>query len=221
MLELVPLHVMLGRAGFIPHLVLLMLFAPALGLGVWASKSDVGVFVATAVAAIVTAIGCAFIGGIQVNKSRAVAWLSAALGLWIAFVPIVTSELFERFVGLVGVTYGPRVDAVVVLVLAVFSGAFAFGAFLAALSALGLESTQAMTALGHPGFKHFVRMRVRRDGSRVDAWTIGLQDPLAKDAKAVLVDRWSWDAQAPGSPRPPRSPRAHGADGAPAAAVEE
>lgn len=233
MLTFVPLHVMLGRAGFIPHLVLLMLFAPALGLGLWASKSDLGLFVATAVAAVVSAIGCAFIGGIQVNKSRAVAGLSAALGLWIAFVPIVTSELFERFVGLVGVTYGPRVDAVVVLLLAVFSGAFAFGAFLAALSALGLESTQAMTALGHPGFKHFVRMRVRRDGSRVDAWTIGLLDPLAKDAKAVLVDRWSWDARASGVSGAPGergasgasgesgAPGVSGADDAPGAASEE
>ncbi len=222
MLSFVPVHVMMGRAGFIPHLVLLLLFAPALGLGLWASKTDVGVFVATALAAVVTAIGCAFIGGIQVNKSRAVAALSAALGLWIAFVPIVTSELFELFVGLVGVRYGPRVDAALVLVIAVLSGAFAFGAFLAALSALGLESTQAMTALGHPGFKHFVRMRVRRDGSRVDAWTIGLQDPLARAAKAVLVDRWSWDARtAPTSDAAGAHAETAGAPAPPAPPAEE
>ena len=201
MLRYVPLHVMLGRAGFIPHLLLLLLFAPVLGVGLWASPTDVGVFVANALAAIVTAIGCAFLGGIQLNRSRAVAALSAALGLWIAFVPIVTSELFERFLALAGVTYGPRIDALIVLLLAVFSGAFAFGAFLAALSALGLESTQAMTALAHPGFKHFVRMRVRRDGSRVDAWTIGLRDPLAQSEQPVLVDRWSWKPEP--APRQP------------------
>jgi hypothetical protein len=40
-------------------------------------------------------------------------------------------------------------------------------------------------------------MRVRRDGSRVDAWVIGLVDPLAPGARPVLVDRWSWEPWPP------------------------
>jgi hypothetical protein len=195
MLRHVPLHVMLGRAGFIPHVVMLILFAPALGLGLWAFRTDAGVFAATALAAIVVAAFAAFSGPHQVNRSKVVFVLAAALGVWLALVPIVTSELFEIVAGFLGVHYGPTIDAALVLLIAVFSGAFAFGAFFAALSALGLENTQAMTALGHPGFKHFVRMRVRRDGSRVDAWVIGLVDPLAPGAVPVLADRWSWEAR--------------------------
>ncbi len=80
-----------------------------------------------------------------------------------------------------------------VLLVAVPLAPFTLGVLLSTLSALGLESTLAITALAHPGFKHFVRMRVRRDGSRVDAWVIGLTDPLARDAKPVLVDSWSWE----------------------------
>ena len=65
---------------------------------------------------------------------------------------------------------------------AVFYGAFVFGAFLALLTLFGLEETQAFTALDHPGFKHFLRLRVRRDGSAVDFWCLGLTDPLSSIA---------------------------------------
>ncbi len=75
---------------------------------------------------------------------------------------------------------------------AVFYGAFVFGVFLAILTLLGLEETQAFTALDHPGFKHFVRLRVRRDGSAVDYWCLGLTDPLARDAKPELIDAGSF-----------------------------
>jgi hypothetical protein len=70
----------------------------------------------------------------------------------------------------------------------VFGGAWVFGLYLAALARFGLNNDQAFAALGHPGYKHFVRLRVRRDGSRVDAWVIGLVDPLG-DSTPVLVDR--------------------------------
>jgi hypothetical protein len=197
LLWFVPLHVMVGRAGFIPHALLLGLFAPAVGLGLWASrKSDAGVFAATTIVAAVIGFGAASLGGHQVNRRRTVLVLSAALGLWLAFVPIFTSELIERALGLLGITSGPILGAAFVLFVAVLSGTFAIGAYLVALTALGLENTQALTALGHPGFKHFVRMRVRRDGSRVDAWVLGLEDPLAPGAKPVLVDRWSWQPRA-------------------------
>ncbi len=49
---------------------------------------------------------------------------------------------------------------------------------------------QVFTVLGHPGFKHFVRMRISPDGS-IDAWVIGKDDPLAEEGP-WLVDRWRW-----------------------------
>jgi hypothetical protein len=67
-----------------------------------------------------------------------------------------------------------------------------FGSFLGLLTFLGLEETQAFTALDHPGFKHFLRLRVRKDGSAVDLWCLGLTDPLAPDAKPELIDSASF-----------------------------
>ncbi len=81
-------------------------------------------------------------------------------------------------------------DTAVLLVYA-FLGSFVFGLFLATLAVSGIELQQAFTVLGHPGFKHFVRLRVSPDG-RIDAWVIGKDDPLA-DAGPWLIDRWSWD----------------------------
>jgi len=78
------------------------------------------------------------------------------------------------------------------LCVAVFAGAFVFGSYLAALTLLGQENTQAFTALDHPGFKHFVRLRVRGDGSAVDGWCLGLVDPLGEGEQPLLVDSFTW-----------------------------
>ena len=44
--------------------------------------------------------------------------------------------------------------------------------------------------LGHPGFKHFVRMRVGGDG-RIDAWVIGKDDTLSDDPPEI-IDAFRW-----------------------------
>ena len=67
-----------------------------------------------------------------------------------------------------------------------------FGAYLALLTRVGLEHTQAFTALDHPGFKHFLRLRVRAQGDRIDGWCIGLTDPLAPAASPELVDQFTF-----------------------------
>jgi hypothetical protein len=58
---------------------------------------------------------------------------------------------------------------------------------------VGLEHTQAFTALDHPGYKHFLRLRVHAKRDRIDVWCIGLTDPLADDAEPELVDQFSFD----------------------------
>ncbi|MGD0677735.1 MAG: hypothetical protein ABSC94_20140 [Polyangiaceae bacterium] len=192
MLLRVPFQIVLGRAGFIPHVLLLALFAPLLVVSAWAFSPPVGARVATAMAGIFLALGAAFTSGHQVNLKRYTIPLAAVLGLWIASAPIAAAWLIESLAGLTHVARPSWAHPAVVLLVAIPIGTFALGVLVAALTALGLENTLAITALGHPGYKHFVRMRVRRDGSRVDAWVIGLMDPLAPDAKPVLVDRWSW-----------------------------
>ena len=73
-----------------------------------------------------------------------------------------------------------------------FAGTFVFGGYLALLTLLGYEHMQALTALDHPGFKHFVRLRVRADGSGIDAWCIGATDPLRAGQQPELVDHFVW-----------------------------
>jgi hypothetical protein len=77
-----------------------------------------------------------------------------------------------------------------VLVATAFAGSAIFGLYLMILAALGLEHQQAFTVLGHPGFKHFVRLRVHPDG-RVEGWAIGKDDTLA-DSPPLLIDKWEW-----------------------------
>jgi hypothetical protein len=78
-----------------------------------------------------------------------------------------------------------------IIVVCAFAGALIFGIFLALCALGGLEMQQVFTVLGHPGFKHFVRMRVSPDGT-VDAWVIGKDDPLSTNEAPHLVDRWTW-----------------------------
>jgi hypothetical protein len=95
--------------------------------------------------------------------------------------------------------------SLVTLVVAVFAGTLVFGAFLTLLTLFGYEHMQALTALDHPGFKHFVRLRVRADGSGVDGWCVGATDPLRPGAPPELVDHFAWR---PFAGRP--SPRGEG-----------
>ena len=44
--------------------------------------------------------------------------------------------------------------------------------------------------LGHPGYKHLLRLCVHPDG-KVEAWTIGKDDTLGKERPA-LIDRFEW-----------------------------
>ena len=86
-----------------------------------------------------------------------------------------------------------------------FGGSFVFGVYLTLLAVLGLEHQQAFTVLGHPGFKHFVRLCVHPDG-RVEGWTIGKDDMLA-DSAPLLVDRFEWTWAPPPAVPPVDGPR--------------
>ncbi len=72
-----------------------------------------------------------------------------------------------------------------------FLGSFVFGVFLLALALTGLEHHQVFAALGHPGFRHFVRLCVHPSG-KVEGFVIGKDDTLGK-GPPVLVDHFVWD----------------------------
>jgi hypothetical protein len=98
----------------------------------------------------------------------------------------------DRALETLGWSISVAIMSVAGVAIGVFAGAFVFGCYLALLTLLGYENMQAFTVLDHPGFKNFVRLRVRADGSGIDGWCIGAADPLGDDAQPVLVDHFSW-----------------------------
>ncbi|MET0591640.1 MAG: hypothetical protein ABW133_03000, partial [Polyangiaceae bacterium] len=185
LLSHVPWHVASGRGGVIPHLLLAVLFMPALGVG-W----HFGVETMDAVsigAAMLAAVVCAALAGLRQKTYRAVILLASAAGVLMALVPTLTHYGFDATLDWLKISPSPKTAALLVYGLSIFGGAFVFGCYLAALAFFGLNHDQAFAALGHPGYKHIVRLRVRADGSAVDAWVIGLVDPMGAPTP-ILVD---------------------------------
>ncbi|MDF3066101.1 MAG: uncharacterized protein K0R38_1702 [Polyangiaceae bacterium] len=187
----VPWKITRGRSGFLPHLVFLALFAPAMSLGLRV-YDRIGVIVAApiAVTLVVTTV-YALIGGVR-RRWRLVLPPAMFAGALTASLPIVASLLVKQMLLRLSFVPSPSVVAGGTLLLTVFAATYLFGSYLAWLTRHGIEHTQAFTALDHPGYKHFLRLRVRADGSGVDGYCIGLTDPLAPDAKPELVDTFTW-----------------------------
>jgi hypothetical protein len=187
----VPWKVMRGNSGFLPHIVLAVLFLPAMNVGLHQYQKLGFILSAPILITVLTTIIYSLIGDVR-KGGLVVFGLSLGAGLATAGIPIFASLVFVRLALSAHITLPLWLIAGLTFGVAVFYGAFVFGAFLALLTLLGLEETQAFTALDHPGFKHFLRLRVRKDGSAVDYWCLGLTDPLAPDAKPELVDAGSF-----------------------------
>lgn len=183
----VPWKVMIGGAGFLPHwayaVLLLPAFVAAPNRPAWAGWPY------AVLAAVASALAYAMIRGRHHPFHPSVAVASAAAGACTGALALIGRELA---IALVDARVPATASTLLALVATVFGGALVFGSHLALATFFGLELTQAFTALDHPGFKHFVRLRVRADGSRVDAWCVGIQSPLSHDARPVLVDQVSW-----------------------------
>jgi hypothetical protein len=191
LLTAVPWKVAAGRSGLLPHLALAAIYGPALAFG---SRffEKLGVILAAPVAVtLIAGTVYALIGGLRVYPRRVLP-LAYGAGLLTALVPILTSLLIGRVAALCSLSVPVWLVATLTLISASVLGAWVFGAYLALLTRLGLENTQAFTALDHPGFKHFVRLRVRADGRGVDGFCIGLVDPLHPNERPRLVDRFCW-----------------------------
>ena len=184
----VPWKVMRGNSGFLPHIVLAALFLPAMDIGVNQFQKVGFILSAPILITVLTTAIYSLIGGARKGKG-AVLGLAFGAGLATATIPVFASFVLTRLALSVHLIVSVWVIAALTFAVAVFYGAFVFGAFLALLTFLGLEETQAFTALDHPGFKHFLRLRVRRDGTAVDVWCLGLTDPLAPGEQPVLIDK--------------------------------
>ncbi|HVY30709.1 MAG TPA: hypothetical protein VHB79_29320 [Polyangiaceae bacterium] len=187
----VPWKIARGRSGFLPHLIYAALFAPAMSVGVRLYDKTGVIFAAPIAVTLVTTLIYSLIGGAR-RRWRRVLPAAFTAGLVTASLPICASLLVKH--ALLRLHFVPTlwVVASATLVLTVFTASYVFGFYLAWLTRRGIEHTQAFTALDHPGYKHFLRLRVRADGSAVDGFCIGLTDPLAPDAKPELVDTFTW-----------------------------
>jgi hypothetical protein len=175
-----PWKLMAGTAGFLPHMLFGMLGAiqlRALGHGPVAGAMT------TALVALTYIVGFAL--AVRSRRTRRTLTLAVTLsfGLTLALSPLLLRAL------VVLLAHGTYHDVLVVFVHAVF-GAFLFGAFLMTLALTGLEHEDGSAALGHPGFRHFVRIRVDPGGG-LEAWVIGKDDPLGP-GPPVLIDRFAW-----------------------------
>jgi hypothetical protein len=191
MLRSVPLKLALGRSGFLPHVSLLVLYAlPILFNSIFLSR--LGLLISAPVlTTLILWVIYALIGGAQ-RKGMALKVLPISFGgaLLTALMPVGASYL----VGFVlqPLSAFPRLVALAALVVTAFLGTFVFGAYLSLLTLLGYEHMQAFTVLDHPGFKQFVRLRIRADGQGIDVWAIGAADPLGERGEPVLVDHFTW-----------------------------
>jgi hypothetical protein len=190
MLRFVPLKVALGRSGVLPHLLLSALFLPAVSFGTrfW-ERTGMIVSAPFATTIVLTTI-LALIGGVRRRKTVLPFAFGAALA--IALTPLGVSFAIGLALEHFGLVAPTSEVAAITLAAAVLAGAWIFGAYLSLLTRYGFEHTQAFTALDHPGYKHFVRLRVRADGRGIDGWCVGIVDPLGADQKPVLVDCFSW-----------------------------
>jgi hypothetical protein len=199
LLRSVPWKLARGRSGLLPHLCLLALFAPEIILTrASAGRSGVGV-IAPIIMTVVLTVVFALIGGVARRKAvLPLAFFAAAV---IAMLPVAGSMLVRFAFARLGHTPPWLILSWLTLLVAAFAGTFVFGAFLSLLTLLGYENFQALAALDHPGFKHFVRLRVRADGSGIDGWCIGATDPLRPGQRPELVDHFTWRPKHPGAPR--------------------
>jgi len=188
----VPWKVMRGNSGFLPHIVLALMFLPAMNFGLHNYERLGFILSAPIVITLITTTIYSLIGGVR-RGGPTVFVLALGAGLATALIPVFASLAFTWLAGVAHLVPSIWLVAGVTFAVAVFYGAFVFGAYLAVLTFLGLELTQAFTALDHPGYKHFLRLRVRRDGSGVDLWCLGLTDPLAPGAAPELVDYTSFE----------------------------
>jgi hypothetical protein len=176
----VPFQLALGTAGLLPHAGCAVLAALQF------SMFGAGLLAGWLTTALVGAIAVFFMyQAVLRRRERPWATLAVALvhGPLLAMAPIGVGWLLTRAMPAVA---SGLVDVVAMAVV----GPLIIGHFLLALVMTGLEHHHAYAVLGHPGFKHFVRLCVRGDG-HVESWVIGKADTLG-DGPPELIDRFEW-----------------------------
>ena len=193
MLKELPLFCALGRAGWLLPAVFAVGDAVAL-LEHFESGAHSSAAVALAISLIV-AFGTALLVGWRRHRAARVVPFATVFGLVIGAIPVAMGIGVDALAMRVMGHWGSPVAFAGALALATMASSFLFGVMLMLVARLGLSHGQAYAAMGSPGYKHFVRLRVRageQGGSRVDVWVIGIVDPIARPSP-VLIDAFRFD----------------------------
>jgi hypothetical protein len=200
LLMTVPWRIASGRSGFIVHIALALIYLPTYGVAIsYGRNAALSGSVITAVLASLLGV---FIGGWRKERPWRIGVLSMVAGTALGFAPFIIHFITRAALGFAGLNFLVRYSLLIQYVIAIMGGASVAGFYLMVLALLGLDHNQAFSALAHPGFKHFVRLRVRKDGSGIDAWVLGKVDTARKGEPVVLVDKFHWENPAhPGKAR--------------------
>ncbi len=187
-----PWHLASGRAGWV--ITTLFAIADQVALRAYFRSGVRAAAVAAAITTLVVAVGTALLVTERRQRLARVVVLAAAFGLLTGALPVALGVVVDRAgVDEIGSILLGRILAITVgLVLSIVASGLAFGAMLATLLRLGWAHAQPYAALGQPGFKHFVRMRVSEPSegaSSVEVFVVGVVDPVG-GSPPVLVDRF-------------------------------
>jgi hypothetical protein len=175
-----PLRLATGTAGFLPHATFALLAAleiVALRRGPLPCAVTTGALTLFAIFALSLAV--------RARHQRPVTtWtVATVVGLMLGLGPLGLRAVLPRVLLVFG-------DLIPVAVGHAFLGSFVLGLFLLVLALTGLEHHQGFSVLGHPGFRHFVRLCVHPSGS-VEGFVIGKDDPIGP-GRPVLIDHFTW-----------------------------
>lgn len=177
----VPWKLMIGRAGLLVHLLLALVASMELGASL---KSEAALKWTSATLSVVLWLVLFLIAN-RGSRPKLTAAIASVFGGALGILPMILKlALSHAGAALAG-------DGAVMIVSAL-AGSFLFGTFLTLVALLGIEHQQAFTVLGHPGFKHFVRLCVHPNGL-IEGFTIGKDDALAP-GQPKLIDSFTWRA---------------------------
>jgi hypothetical protein len=190
LLARLPATLALGGSGWLVLIFFAVMSTPPLLASAYGA-SELASALASAVG-IVYAVAAGLLVGLRKHRAHRVVPFSVATGAMLALVPVGLGRALANVV-----TGGVwALGVLVALGVATIVCGGLFGAFLALLAAIGVNHEQPWAALGVPGFKCFVRMRVREiDGepTRIDAWVIGQVDPVRRSPPRI-VDRFAFSS---------------------------
>ena len=191
----IPLQLALGRAGFILHVALGLAYLPMQQMTWSAGRPST---LATAITGAVLAVALFGVAGYRGPRAWKVAALAAASAAPLAAVPFAMNAAATAL----GPTWPYATASLIAVAYAamILTGVFVIGVYLMLLTVLGLATDQGFGPLAHPGYKHFVRLRVHKDGRSVEGWVLGKADPLKASTPVVLIGHFTW--KNPRSPKP-------------------